>query len=516
MYPLLYKELSIEQPGWTKLLALAGLATALGLSLPVGYNIGVVNSPASIIRQFCNDSISAHYGAAPSESALNLVWSAVVCIFIVGAAVGSLGGSALAARLGRKGVLVICAALAALAALMFFACKAAGSVEMLVLGRLLAGLSAGLTTCVMPMYLTELAPLRLKGAMGVLCPLGLTFGVLAGQVISMNSLLGNDEYWPHCLAIYALPTFVSILILPILPESPKFLFVVKNQPYAALKELQKIRGVQEELLKDEIESLKIEAEENKKNTGDSVGLRKVITDRSLLLPLTLVCCLQAGQQFSGINAVFYYSTDIFKAAGLTNTAAELATIGAGIFNFAMAAISVPLMSSVDRRTCILFSLETSIAFLIVLGLGLTYIQYSSWVAYVSIVGLLGFVICYGIGLGPIPYFIGSELFEVGPRPSAMALGSMFNWGGNFIVGLLFPILKVYIGAAWFFIFAAITLALFVFVRFYLPETRGRDTSEIAHICRNGFASRPLQGSTIETHNINTENQELEKINDGNV
>nr|CAH7741370.1 unnamed protein product [Callosobruchus chinensis] len=100
-------------------------------------------SPYKIIRQFCNDSISAHYGAAPSESALNLVWSAVVCIFIVGAAVGSLGGSALAARLGRKGVLVICAALAALAALMFFACKAAGSVEMLVLGRLLAGLSAG-------------------------------------------------------------------------------------------------------------------------------------------------------------------------------------------------------------------------------------------------------------------------------------------------------------------------------------------------------------------------------------
>nr|CAI5823075.1 unnamed protein product [Callosobruchus analis] len=480
-----YKELSVQQPGWSKLLVLAGLATALGLSLPVGYNIGVVNSPASIIREFCNDSISAHYGDAPSESALNLVWSAVVCIFIIGAAVGSLGGSALAARWGRKGVLVICAALAALAALMFFACKAARSVEMLVLGRLLAGLSAGLTTCVMPMYLTELAPLRLKGAMGVLCPLGLTFGVLAGQVISMNS---NKEYWPHCLAIYALPTFVSILILPILPESPKFLFVVKNQPQAALKELQKIRGVHEELVKDEIESLKIEAEENKKNTGNSVGLGKVITDHSLLLPLMLVCSLQAGQQFSGINAVFYYSTDIFKAAGLTNTAAELATIGAGIFNFAMAVISIPLMSSVDRRTCILFSLETSIAFLIVLGLGLTYIQHSSWVAYVSIVGLLGFVICYGIGLGPIPYFIGSELFEVGPRPSAMALGSMFNWGGNFIVGLLF----------------------------YLPETRCRDTSEIAHICRNGFASRPLQGSIKDTGNVNTENQELEKINDGNV
>ncbi|CAH2018082.1 unnamed protein product [Acanthoscelides obtectus] len=130
----------------------------------------------------------------------------------------------------------------------------------------------------------------------------------------MNSLLGNEDYWPHCLAIYALPTFISIFVLPLLPESPKFLFVVKNQPQAALKELQVIRGVQKELLIDEIESLKIEADENRKNAGVSIGLGKVITDRSLLLPLTLVCSLQAGQQFSGINAVFYYSTDSFKAA----------------------------------------------------------------------------------------------------------------------------------------------------------------------------------------------------------
>ncbi|CAH2019470.1 unnamed protein product [Acanthoscelides obtectus] len=96
-----------------------------------------------IIRQFCNESIFAHYGDYPSPCALNIVWSTVVCTFILGAAVGSLGGSALAARLGRKSVLVICAALAAMAAVMFFSCKPAGSVEMLILGRLLAGLSAG-------------------------------------------------------------------------------------------------------------------------------------------------------------------------------------------------------------------------------------------------------------------------------------------------------------------------------------------------------------------------------------
>jgi hypothetical protein len=88
----------------------------------------------------------------------------------------------------------------------------------------------------------------------------------------------------------------------------------------------------------------------------------------------------------------------------------------------------------------------------------------SWMSYLSIVGVLGFVICYGIALGPIPYFIGSELFEVGPRPSAMALGSMANWGGNFVVGLFFQIMLTYLGAGSFFIFAAVVVALFFFVR----------------------------------------------------
>lgn len=84
--------------------------------------------------------------------------------------------------------------------------------------------------------------------------------------------------------------------------------------------------------------------------------------------------------------------------------------------------------------------------------------------FICILAVLSYVLCYGIGLGPIPYFIGSELFEVGPRPSAMALGSMANWGGNFVVGLSFPAMQDAIGAGSFFIFAIITIALFIFVR----------------------------------------------------
>lgn len=87
----------------------------------------------------------------------------------------------------------------------------------------------------MPIYLTELAPTLLRGSVGTLCPLGVTFGVLVGQVMSMHEILGNELYWPHLLAFYLLPLLLCSMVLLFLPESPKYLFIVKKQPHLAVK-----------------------------------------------------------------------------------------------------------------------------------------------------------------------------------------------------------------------------------------------------------------------------------------
>lgn len=83
--------------------------------------------------------------------------------------------------------------------------------------------------------------------------------------------------------------------------------------------------------------------------------------------------------------------------------------------------------------------------------------------YVAIASVLLYVFIYGLGLGPIPYFIGSELFEVGPRPVAMAWGSMSNWGGNLFVGMTFPSLQAVIGQYSFLIFVVVVVALIIFL-----------------------------------------------------
>lgn len=180
--------------------------------------------------------------------------------------------------------------------------------------------------------------------------------------------------------------------------------------------------------------------------------------------------------------MFFYSFSIFKSADLSDLNSQLATIGAGVINLIMAVVSIPVMARIDRRTTLQVSLLLTAAFLIILGTAITFIvsltprpvlvifkqrifqSTISWMPYLSIVGVLGFVLVYGIGLGPIPFFIGSELFEVGPRPAAMALGSMANWGGNFLVALAFPTMNNCIGPVSFYIFAAFTISLFLFVK----------------------------------------------------
>ncbi|XP_044268428.1 solute carrier family 2, facilitated glucose transporter member 1-like isoform X2 [Tribolium madens] len=501
-----YPEISQTRPSWTRVLVLAGVATTLGSSLPVGYNIGVVNSPAGVIKLFCNQSVQTHYGVTLHEGGLDFLWSTIVSIFLVGGTIGSLTGSFFADRAGRKGALIVSSLMGTIAGVCFFASKSANSFELLIFGRLLVGVSSGLITSVMPMYLTELAPNLLRGSMGVLCPLGVTCGVLVGQVLSLEGILGNEDYWPHLLGFYLLPLVSCSVILVFLPESPKYLFIIKKQPLLALKQLSLIRNVKEEFLSHEIQDLKLEEQDNDVE-GEEWSIIRVLKDKSLLLPLLLVCSLQAGQQFSGINAVFYYSVSIFQKAGLSLKNSQLATIAAGCCNLLMAIISIPVMAKFNRRSTLQLSLVTTAFFLIVLGLAITFIAHFSWMPYLSIVGVLGFVVCYGIALGPIPYFIGSELFEVGPRPSAMALGSMANWGGNFVVGLGFQAMLRFLGAASFFIFALIVVVLFFFVRFYLPETRGRDPVQIAALCKRGFSSRPLESpvdsaSTVDTFSVN--------------
>lgn len=474
---------------WNFLLLLSGAVCCLGSAVPAGFNIGVINTPENIIKAYCNESIRQRYGKEISEDGLNILWSAIVSIFLIGGVTGSLTSSMLSNRLGRKGTLVIGNICGILGAVVFLLSPIFNSVELLLIGRLIVGLSGGLATSLLPMYLSELSPLKLRGTLGVVCQLGITIGVLLGQIVSLDTVLGTVSLWSYMLAAFSPLCILSLLLTPILPESPKYLYVIKELHDKAIDELKRLRNKDINSLRHEIATL--EQERTIRAGINDWNMNRVVGDPCLRLPLLLVIFSQFGQQLSGINAVFYYSNSIFTTAGLGKSISQYATIGTGLGNVFMALISASLMSRIGRRPLFLSSCYFSACCLLVLCLSILFTSTVNSMVWLSVFAIQAYVIFYGLGLGPIPYFIGSELFDVGPRPVAMALGSVANWGGNFIVGMTFPVLQRLIGPYTFLIFIACILTLSFFIRLYLPETRGKTTIETASTMTNGFKSRVI-------------------------
>ncbi|XP_054285469.1 solute carrier family 2, facilitated glucose transporter member 1-like isoform X2 [Macrosteles quadrilineatus] len=447
--------------GWTPLLLVAAVSTTVGSAVPFGYNIGVINTPAPVIQQWCNHSLADYH---LDNVQLDMVWSVIVSVFLVGGMLGSLAGSWCADSVGRKGALVVSAILGCLSAVMFFYCKSFYSISLILLARFIIGLSSGLTLSVMPMYLLELAPVSVRGAMGVFTSVGVNFGVFFGQFMGLDWILGNQNQWHFLLSLYVVPILALVLTLPVLPESPKYLYSVRGAKQFALQELSRLRGQPLSKIRWELEV------EESEGVAEPWTVMSLLTEPSLRLPLALTCALQAGQQCSGINAVFFYSTRIFKSAGLSQEQSQYANMGAGLVNFFCAIVMVSVVNRCRRRTLLHISCLSATATLILLTISITYMDAISWLPKFSIFCVIFYVLVYGIGLGPIPFFIGSELFDVGPRPAAMALGSAANWSGNLLVGLTFPSLQLVIGQYSFLLFASSTAALVAFFHYNLPET----------------------------------------------
>ncbi|XP_075238057.1 solute carrier family 2, facilitated glucose transporter member 5-like isoform X2 [Lycorma delicatula] len=468
----------------TWVLALAGIVTTVGCSLPVGYNIGVMNTPQAIIKQWCNESLIIMYDFHLTQAQLNILWSTIVSIYLVGGMIGSLAGSLLADKLGRKGALLFSGAIGIIAAVLFVLSEATLHVELILIARFLIGLTSGVTTGVMPMYLCEIAPSNLRAGMGVLCPLGLTFGVVFSQFMGLQWVLGTKELWPYLLALYAVLMMICGLAIPCMPESPKYLYQVKGlkqkaaRDYTSLlsstssmtlltQKLARLRGINVEDVIGELEGESIQS------NVEVWSVMRVLTTASQRLPLALTCALQCGQQTSGINAVFYYSMNIFETAGLSTETAQYASLGAGVVNFVVAVTMIPLVSHLPHRTLLILSCFLATCMLFTLTVCIAYINVFTWMPYFAVFCVMFYVLVYGIGLGPIPFFIGSELFDVGPRPAAMALGSVANWSGNFGVGMLFKQLLDTMGPYSFLVFGFCTALLTVFLKLFLPETNSK-------------------------------------------
>ncbi|XDA83838.1 hypothetical protein R6Z07F_013705 [Ovis aries] len=460
--------------GTTKITAplIFAISVATIGSFQFGYNTGVINAPEAIIKDFLNYALEEWSETPPSSMLLTFLWSLSVAIFSVGGMIGSFSIGLFVNRFGRRNSMLIVNLLAIAGGCLMGFCKIAESVEMLIVGRLVIGVFCGLCTGFVPMYIEEISPTTLRGAFGTLNQLGIVIGILVAQIFGLKVILGTKDLWPLLLGFTIVPAIIQCAALPFCPESPRFLLINRREEEKAKEVLQRLRGTKD--VAQDIQEMKDESA--RMSQEKQVTVLELFRAPNYRKPIVVSIMLQLSQQLSGINTVIYYSTGIFKDAGVQEPV--YATISTGVVNTIFTVVSLFLVERAGRRTLHLTGLGGMAFCSILIMISLLLKTDYSWMSFVCIVAILVFVAFFEIGPGPIPWFIVAEFFSQGPRPAAMAVAGCSNWTSNFLVGLSFPLATLYLGAYIFIFFTLFLIIFWVFTFFKVPETRGRTFEEI--------------------------------------
>uniref|UniRef100_G3VH94 Solute carrier family 2, facilitated glucose transporter member 5 n=2 Tax=Sarcophilus harrisii TaxID=9305 RepID=G3VH94_SARHA len=429
------------------------------------------------MQNFYNQTYYKRTSEYMSSTVLTLLWSISVSMFPLGGLLGSLVVAPMVNKCGRKGTLLINNIFSIVPAILMGCSKVAGSYEMIILSRIVVGICAGLSSNVVPMYLGELAPKNLRGAIGVVPQLFITIGILISQIFGLRSILTSEEGWPILLALTGIPAVLQLLLLPFFPESPRYILIQKGNEEKARKALKKLRN--SDNVDAEMEEIHMENEMEK--TAGRISLLKLFTTKSLRWQLISIIVLMAGQQFSGVNAIFYYADQIYRKAGVAINDVQYVTVGTGAVNVLMTILAVFIVELLGRKMLLLIGFSTCCLACIILTIALSLQDTMTGMPYVSVACVIIYVVGHAIGPSPIPALIITEIFLQSSRPAAFMVGGTVHWFCNFIVGLIFPFIQVGLGPYSFIIFSVMCFLATIYTYFIIPETKAKTFMEINQI-----------------------------------
>eukprot|EP00730_Choanoeca_flexa_P003133 TRINITY_DN11300_c0_g1_i3.p2 TRINITY_DN11300_c0_g1~~TRINITY_DN11300_c0_g1_i3.p2 ORF type:complete len:409 (+),score=65.58 TRINITY_DN11300_c0_g1_i3:138-1229(+) len=333
----------------------------------------------------------------------------------------------------------------------------------LIVGRLITGIAGGLTTVLTPMYLASIAPEAYKGAVGTMTQLGVTSGLLLSQVLSLNTVLGTRKGWRYLLALPLAFAGVQTAALAFLPESPAWL-VAQGKRDKARASLVQLRQ-SPELADAELRQL----EEDGDKAPKSQSLRTLLAQANFRRAVLIGIGLQACQQLTGINAIFYFSTSIFQAANVKNE--DLATLSVGGMATLVTLLSVSFMDRLNRKTLLVAGLTGMAAFFGFLTLARV-LPDTPGSAGLAIFAVCGVVLSFASAPGNIPWMMIGEMFPPEMLAPATSLCVAVNWIFNFVVGISFQAMEGALSEYVFLVFVGVGVLGAVFVTKFVPETRG--------------------------------------------
>jgi sugar porter (SP) family MFS transporter len=398
------------------------------------------------------------------------VWdsSVVVSSLVAGALLGCVVAGAAADRAGRR-LTIVGAAVVALVGVALTA-SATGS-ALMTLGRLVTGVAVGITSAVAPLYLAELAPFARRGTILTTYQLFITVGILVAFAVGV--LLAPLRQWRWMFALGAVTAVAQLVAALAVPSSPRFL-VRRGRVSQARTSLARIRPPEE--VEPELAAIVAATEEE-----EVPPLRELFSAR--LRPGVVVGIMMALMNaLVGVGAVIYYSTDVFRAAGIGGTnGAEFASLAVGGVNFLAAIVSVFLTDRFGRRPLLSIGLVAIAVCLAVAGIIL--VGPGAEQGGLLVAAILGYMAFFAISAGPLAWLLLSEVLPGIIRARAAAIATAANWGANLLITLLFPLVvgspgdPERVGMAFWF-FGVLTLGFLAFVRLRVPETRGRTLERI--------------------------------------
>lgn len=346
-------------------------------------------------------------------------------------------------------------------------------------GRFLSGIGAGAATVVGPIYVAEVAPPESKASYGAFTQIMTNSGIFLAQLLGY--FLSRGNLWRIILAVAGLIGALQLLGLLFVPESPKWL-AEHHQISQARHVLQKIRGPEADI-EAEVKEWKTETTEdeeaallassNRANRDESnVTISEVFRSQKYRPAVIAVMVVMVAQQLTGINSIVMYSVKTLSA--ILPTSAALITVGLSVVNVIVTTVCAPLGDKIGRKASLLLSIAGMGSCSVLLALGLNY-----GIKALSAVATLVFVASFGVGLGPIPFILASEL--VGPEAvgATQSCALAANWISTFLVAQFFPILSSAMGGRGrvYWIFAAMALLLGSFIAWWLPETKGKANAD---------------------------------------
>ena len=422
-------------------------AAALG-GLLFGFDTGVISGAIHFIKIEFN--LNAYQeGFAVS----NLM---IACV------IGALLAGPIADWTGRKKVLILCAVLFTVSAILSALPR---SFTELVIARFIGGMGVGMASVVSPMYIAEISPAKIRGRLVALNQLAIVVGILLSYLSNWLLVDTGINNWRYMLVAEILPAITFLVGLFFIPESPRWL-TKEGLEKEALDVLNVVAGAA---------NADHELQEVKKSLAEKRTSLKELLHPSLRRVLIVGILFSLFAHITGIDTIIYYGPIIFLESGFKTDSALLASVMIGITNLIFTFVGMAMVDKAGRKFLLLVGLAGMGISMMLVGFCMQSDMISAkW----TLLWIMTYIASFAMSIGVVIWVYLSEIYPTRVRGQALSVATMVLWLGNVILTQLFPVMMERFGGGTFYIFSFICLLAFIFTWTMVKETKGVSLEEI--------------------------------------